>query len=126
MSQLQRRSRGDSKSWFIPFAHFQNVGNYPLKLTLLANLFYDWTQSLTLFTWLLVPKPLLTVDRKYLALTPRTRIIIGLGVMAYAGSALYLSDRAEDTFNLKATEEEKKRLDEMIPKIRAVDRPEST
>ena len=68
---------------------------------------------------------LLTVHRKYLALTPRTRIIIGLGVMAYAGVALYLSDRAEDTFDLKATEEEKKRLKDMIPKIRAIDRPES-
>lgn len=75
---------------------------------------------------LLVLEQLLTSDRKYLALTPRTRIIIGLGIMAYAGSALYLSDRAEDTFNLKATEEEKKRLNEMIPKIRTIDRPEST
>jgi hypothetical protein len=72
------------------------------------------------------PEQLLTAGRKYLALTPRTRIIIGLGVMAYAGAALYLSDRAEDTFNLKATEEEKKRLHEMIPKIRSIDRPEST
>jgi len=69
---------------------------------------------------------LLTAERKYLALNPRTRIIVGLGVMMYAGAALYLSDRAEDTFNLKATEEEKKKLQGMIPKIRPIDRPEST
>lgn len=79
-----------------------------------------------LFTWPFVPGQLLTTDRKYLALTPRTRIIIGLGVMTYAGAALFLSDRAEETFNLKATEEEKRRLNEMIPKIRTIDRPEST
>ena len=102
----------------------KNVGNYPR--TLHANFFYSYTQSLIIFICLLVPEQLLTADRKYLALTPRTRIIIGLGVMAYAGFALYLSDHAEDKFNLKATEEEKKKLNEMIPKIRIIDRPEST
>ena len=94
--------------------------------TLHANLFHRYVYSLTLFTRFPVPEQLLMAKRKYLALTPRTRIIIGLGIMTYAGAALYLSDRAEDAFNLKATEEEKKRLNEMIPKIRTIDRPEST
>jgi hypothetical protein len=100
----------------LPFAPFQLVANYLLK----------WLCMQISLTWLLVFEQLLTAERKYLALTPRTRIIIGFAVMAYAGAALYLSDQAEETFNLKATEEEKKQLNEMIPKIRTVDRPKST
>jgi len=42
--------------------------------------------------------------------------------MAYAGIALYLSDRAEEAFDLKATEEDHKKLREILPKIHTVDR----
>jgi hypothetical protein len=64
----------------------------------------------------------LTLCRRYLALNRRTRIIIGLGVVAYAGVMLYLSDQAEETFGLKATEEEQKKLRDMLPKVYTVDR----
>lgn len=35
---------------------------------------------------------------------------------------LYLSDQAEDTFDLKATEEDHRKLRDVLPKIYTVDR----
>jgi hypothetical protein len=61
---------------------------------------------------------------KYLALSPRTRIIAGVGIMTYAATALYLSDKAEEKFGLVPTPEDKEKLHHAIPKIRAVDRDE--
>ena len=45
--------------------------------------------------------------------------------MAYAVAGLYLSDTAEEKFGMKATDEDKAKLREMIPKIHAVDKDES-
>jgi hypothetical protein len=42
--------------------------------------------------------------------------------MAYAAGALYLSDRAEEKFGLKATEEDKENLRKALPKITTVER----
>lgn len=42
--------------------------------------------------------------------------------MAYAAGALYLSDKAEETFGLKATEEDKEKLRQALPTITTVER----
>ncbi|TID23747.1 gb [Venturia nashicola] len=58
----------------------------------------------------------------YNALPPKTRLVAGIGVMAYAAGALYLSDKAEETFGLKATEEDREKLRKAIPRITTVER----
>ena len=45
--------------------------------------------------------------------------------MAYAVAGLYLSDTAEEKFNMKATDEDRAKLKEMIPRIHTVERDES-
>ena len=42
--------------------------------------------------------------------------------MAYAAGALYLSDRAEERFGLKATDEDKEKLRKAFPRITTVER----
>ena len=42
--------------------------------------------------------------------------------MAYAVFGLTLSDKAEEAFGMKATEEDKKDLKESVPKIHMVER----
>ncbi|KAF1832564.1 hypothetical protein BDW02DRAFT_599864 [Decorospora gaudefroyi] len=41
---------------------------------------------------------------------PRTRIIVGVGIMAYASAGLYLSDKAEEHLRRTATEKEEEEL----------------
>ncbi|KAK4499304.1 hypothetical protein PRZ48_009817 [Zasmidium cellare] len=60
--------------------------------------------------------------QSYRNLSPRTRMLIGGGVMAYGVFGLWASDKAEETFGFKATEEDKKRLQEAVPKIHMVER----
>ena len=62
--------------------------------------------------------------RWYRAITPKTRIMIGVGVMAYAGAGLFLSDKAEEKFGLTPTEKDMAELRESLPKISTVDRKE--
>ena len=62
---------------------------------------------------------------KYQALTPKTKALIGIGVMGYAVAGMFLSDAAEDKFGMKATEKDHEKLREMIPKIHTVDKDES-
>jgi predicted dinucleotide-binding enzyme len=62
---------------------------------------------------------------KYQALTPRTKALIGIGVMGYAVAGLFLSDTAEEKFGMKATAEDKAKLREMIPRIHTVDKDAS-
>lgn len=54
-------------------------------------------------------------------LTPRTRLYFGLGAIAWSGVGLLLTDKAEETFGLKPTEEDKKELEVMVPRIRRVE-----
>ncbi|KAJ4363015.1 hypothetical protein N0V83_010133 [Neocucurbitaria cava] len=51
------------------------------------------------------------------SIPPRTRMIIGVGIMAYAGAGLYLSDRAEERFGLTPTEKDREELRKAMPKI---------
>jgi hypothetical protein len=50
--------------------------------------------------------------------------MIGVGVMAYAGAGLFLSDKAEEKFGLTPTEKDMAELRESLPKISTVDRKE--
>lgn len=71
-------------------------------------------------------RPSLIPTRSYRGLSSRARLFVGLGVMAYAGFGLLLSDQAEKTFNMVPTEQDKERLNHAIPKIRVVDKDDVT
>ena len=60
--------------------------------------------------------------QSYRSLSTRTRLLIGGGIMAYATLGLFLSDKAEETFGLVPSQEDKQRLQEAIPKIHVVNR----
>ena len=60
--------------------------------------------------------------QSYRALAPRTRLFIGGGIMAYAALGLLASDQAEQLLGWTATEEDRKRLKDEMPKVHVVDR----
>ncbi|CAF9913641.1 MAG: hypothetical protein HETSPECPRED_001617 [Heterodermia speciosa] len=62
--------------------------------------------------------------QKFLNLRPRTRMLIGLGIIGYSGMGILISNGAEKRFGFVANEEEKDRLRRIIPKIRTIDRDE--
>lgn len=63
--------------------------------------------------------------QSYRNLTPRTRLFIGGGVMAYAAFGLMASDQIEGFLGWTATDEDRKRLrEEHLPRVHAVDRRE--
>ena len=64
----------------------------------------------------------MTFSRWFKAITPKTRIAIGLGIMAYATAGLYLSDKAEEKLGLTPTEKDKEELRNALPKITTVER----
>ncbi|KAI1430234.1 hypothetical protein F5Y12DRAFT_722708, partial [Xylaria sp. FL1777] len=55
-------------------------------------------------------------------LSPKTRIGVGLGLLAWGVIGLQLSDRAEERY-YKSTEEDHAQLREMLPSITTIDRP---
>ncbi|KAK5167193.1 uncharacterized protein LTR77_007924 [Saxophila tyrrhenica] len=62
--------------------------------------------------------------QSYRALTPKTRMLVGGGVMAWAAFGLLLSDRAEAAFGFTPTEQDKRDLRDSMPKIHLVEREE--
>ena len=60
-------------------------------------------------------------DRAYKNLSPRTRALFGLGIMANAGVALYFADQIEAFFGMTPTPEEQGRLKRDLPRITVVD-----
>ena len=60
--------------------------------------------------------------QSYRNLAPRTRLIIGGGVMAYAAFGLMASDQAEQLLGWTATDEDLQRLKEDLPKVLVIDR----
>ncbi|EUC36548.1 hypothetical protein COCVIDRAFT_30549 [Bipolaris victoriae FI3] len=56
------------------------------------------------------------------SIPPKTRMIIGVGVMAYAGVGLYISDVAEEKLGYVPTEKDKEHLKDALPKISAVEK----
>jgi hypothetical protein len=49
-------------------------------------------------------------------------MIIGVGVMAYAGAGLYISDKAEEKFGLTPTEKDREQLRDVIPKVSTIEK----
>lgn len=60
----------------------------------------------------------------YRSLSTRTRLIVGGGIMSYAVFGLFVSDKAEQVLGLVPTEDDKRRLNEALPKIHRIDREE--
>ncbi|KAI1186254.1 hypothetical protein F5B17DRAFT_431791 [Nemania serpens] len=54
-------------------------------------------------------------------LSPKTRIGVGLGLLAWGAIGLQLSDRAEERY-FKPTEEDRAALHQLTPRITTVDR----
>jgi hypothetical protein len=65
---------------------------------------------------------LMSLWQSYRNLAPRTRLFIGGGIMAYGVFGLLASDQAEQLLGWTATEEDRKRLKEELPKVHVVDR----
>lgn len=60
--------------------------------------------------------------RYYRALSPRVRLIAGGAAMAYAAFGLLVADRAEQVFGFTPTEQDKKDLQDAIPRVHTVER----
>ncbi|KAK4068588.1 uncharacterized protein Triagg1_7236 [Trichoderma aggressivum f. europaeum] len=65
------------------------------------------------------PSPL---PMAYNNLTPKTRLGVGVAIIAWGGLGLYLSDKAEEKLGFTPTEEDKAELRNMTPKITTVDK----
>ncbi|OTB00088.1 hypothetical protein M426DRAFT_40814, partial [Hypoxylon sp. CI-4A] len=59
--------------------------------------------------------------RTFRNLSPKTRIGVGLGLLAWGVIGLQVSDRAEERY-FKPTEEDKEALAKALPRITAVER----
>jgi hypothetical protein len=64
--------------------------------------------------------------RSYKSLAPRTRIFLGLGLMANAALALQFSEQIEAALGVVPSKEEESRLKESMPRVRAVERESRT
>ena len=60
--------------------------------------------------------------RSYRGLSPKTRMLIGGGIMAYAMFGLTLSDKAEEAFGFTPSEKDKTDLRNSVPKVHMVGR----
>ncbi|KAK7927792.1 hypothetical protein PG985_004790 [Apiospora marii] len=67
----------------------------------------------------------MSVLQSFRNLSPRMRLGVGLGLLAWGAVGLQLSDRAEDKYGFKASDEEKARLRQLVPRIVTVDRDSS-
>ncbi|KAL2356432.1 hypothetical protein BJ546DRAFT_838759, partial [Cryomyces antarcticus] len=58
----------------------------------------------------------------YRSLSSRTRLLIGIGVMGYAGFGMLMTDQAEKVFELTPTEQDKEKLDRILPRITTIEK----
>ncbi|KAL6698276.1 hypothetical protein J3F84DRAFT_346631 [Trichoderma pleuroticola] len=58
----------------------------------------------------------------YKNLTPKTRLGVGVAIIAWGGLGLYLSDKAEEKLGFTPTDEDKAELRNLAPKITTVDK----
>jgi hypothetical protein len=59
-----------------------------------------------------------------MGMAPKSRMILGAAVIAYAGAGMYFADKAEEKLGLVPTEKDKKELREAMPKLTMVERGE--
>ncbi|KAF4513527.1 hypothetical protein G6O67_000790 [Ophiocordyceps sinensis] len=55
-------------------------------------------------------------------LSPKLRLGVGVGVIAWGLAGLYTSDRAEEKFGFVPSDEDKEQLRKWTPRLTAVDR----
>ncbi|KAL1635724.1 hypothetical protein SLS58_010087 [Diplodia intermedia] len=60
--------------------------------------------------------------QKYRSSAPKTRLLFGLGLLAWGTIGLYSTQATERAFDMVPTDEDKRKLDQAIPKISVVDK----
>lgn len=55
--------------------------------------------------------PITKNNRSFRRLAPRTRMLLGVGIMVYAGLGMAMSDRFEEKIGMKPTEEDRDKLE---------------
>ncbi|OAQ86861.1 hypothetical protein VFPBJ_00901 [Purpureocillium lilacinum] len=60
----------------------------------------------------------------YKNLSPKTRLAVGVGVIAWGVAGLYLSDRAEEKFGYTPSDKDKEELRSWTPRIVTVEKPD--
>ncbi|KAF2275750.1 uncharacterized protein EI97DRAFT_459205 [Westerdykella ornata] len=58
----------------------------------------------------------------YKGIAPKTRILIGVGIMGYAVFGMFMSDKVEEKLGLVPTEQDKEELKRVMPRIITVDK----
>lgn len=61
-------------------------------------------------------------SRWYKGLAPKTRMLMGVGIMAYAGFGLFVSDKIEEHFGMTPNEKDYEEVRKLVPKISIIDR----
>ncbi|KAK4204130.1 hypothetical protein QBC40DRAFT_261897 [Triangularia verruculosa] len=64
----------------------------------------------------------MTLLQTYKGLSPKARLGVGFGLLAWGLIGLQLSDKAEEKLGYTPTEQDKAELDKMIPKLHTVSR----
>ena len=64
----------------------------------------------------------LNATRSYRNLQPRTRLLLGLGLMGWAGLGILISDQAEKAFGMVPSEKDREELEKVVPRVRFVER----
>lgn len=54
---------------------------------------------------------IMSLWQSFRSLAPRTRMLLGVGLMVYAGLAMTVSDRVEEKIGMKPTEEDRDKLE---------------
>ncbi|UKZ74001.1 hypothetical protein TrVFT333_001655 [Trichoderma virens FT-333] len=75
-----------------------------------------------MFKHLLTPSQTCYEYRAYTNLSPKTRLGVGVAIIAWGCAGLYISDKAEEKLGFTPTEEDKAELRNMAPKITTVDK----
>lgn len=91
-----------------------NESNYPISFLSLCLIFHS-SSSVSL------ARHTNGIYSYYNSLSPKTRLMVGGGLIGYATLGLFLSDTAEEKLGYTPTEEDKKRLREAMPRIRVVE-----
>ncbi|KAF8441831.1 hypothetical protein BGX38DRAFT_1203025 [Terfezia claveryi] len=63
-----------------------------------------------------------SIWKSYQNLSSRARLLIGGAVIAYSLAGLWVADKAEKKLGFTPSEEDKKELRDLVPRVRVVDR----
>ncbi|KAF2237080.1 hypothetical protein EV356DRAFT_574608 [Viridothelium virens] len=55
--------------------------------------------------------------KSYTSLTSNTRLLLGLGILAWGSAGLFFSEGVESAMGMKASEKEKQEVQEWIPRM---------